>query len=82
MGCAVLMHNKPQHGESYDDHAIDGLYIATSPEHYRYLKIWVKNTKSIIVSNTVLFKHQYIITTELTKADALVVAAQLLIKIL
>ena len=39
---------------------MDGIYIETSREHYCCNKIWTKKMRSIQVTDTVVFKHQYI----------------------
>ena len=72
MGCAVLMHNKLGIKKSWDNHAIDGFYIATSNEHYRCFNIWVKDTSSNRVSDTMFFNHQNRTMIGITKADAIV----------
>ena len=41
-------------------------------EHYWCYKIWVKNTRSIWVADTVFFKHQNITVPTYTKADVIV----------
>ena len=64
------MHNKPEVRKSWENHATN------------CFKIWVKNIRSIRVSDTVFFKNQYITMPEMTKADATVTAAQHMIKVL
>ena len=71
-----------RHQENWDDHAIDGYYIEISRENYQCYKIWVKNTKSIWVADTVFFKHKYITVPNITKADAILAASTQLIKML
>ena len=44
-------------------------------EHYRCHKIWVKDTESIRIGNTVFFKHKYLAMPTVTPADALLIAA-------
>ena len=45
-------------------------------EHCRWHKILVKDTKSVQIGNTVLFKHEYLTIPTVTAADALLVAAK------
>ena len=68
----VLLHNKPDIRKTWDNHAVDSFYIPSSQEHYRCFKMWVKNTKSIRVSDTVFFKHQYMTMPKVRKANVVV----------
>ena len=82
MGCAVHMHNKPAVQKTWDDHASEGYYTETSREHYWCYKIWTKKTRSIQSADTIVFKHQYITTPTVTKADAIVAMANKLTQVL
>ncbi len=44
-------------------------------EHYRFHHIWVKETRSEQVGDTVFFKHKYLTMPTLTKSSALLKAA-------
>ena len=57
MGCAGQFHVKPKCHKTSGEHLMDGCYLCTSPEHYRCLVVFVKKTRSIIVSAMVYFKH-------------------------
>ena len=74
MGCAVQFHIKPNRRRSWGEHASDGWYIRSSPEHYRTHVIFVKATRKTRVSDTVYFKHKYLTQPTLTPADAIVQA--------
>ena len=54
---------------------MEGYY---SREHYQCNKIWVKNTISIKIA----MKHKYITMLEISKADAIVVTAHNLAKVI
>ena len=69
MGCAVQIHQGSERRASWAANAIDGWYLQTSPEHYRCHVIYVKQTKSERVSDTVFFKTKYITQPTLTRAD-------------
>ena len=75
MGCEVEMQVMPSVRETWAAHSVSGYYVGVSKEHYRCHKIWVKDTKSVRVGNTVFFKHKYLTMPTLTNADALVNAA-------
>jgi hypothetical protein len=69
MGCAVQIHQGSERRASWAANAIDGWYLQTSPEHYRCHVIYVKQTKSERVSDTVFFKTKYITQPTLSRAD-------------
>ncbi len=60
MGCAVQFHIKPNRRKSWGEHASDGWYLKTSPDHYRCHWIFLKATRAKQISDTVFFKHKYI----------------------
>ena len=76
LGCAVQVHEKPNKCKSWDPHSSDGWYIGTSDEHYRCFRIYKKETKTEIISDTVYFRHKYITTPTVTKADEVIRAAR------
>jgi hypothetical protein len=69
MGCAVQFHIKPNRRKSWGEHASDGWYIKTSPDHYRCHWIFVKATRAKQISDTVFFKHKYITQPTMTTAN-------------
>ena len=71
MGCAVQLHESSERRGTWAENTTDGWYIQTSPEHYCCHKIHVKKTNSKRVSDTVFFKHKYIMQPTLTLADIL-----------
>ena len=71
MGCAVQLFQNSEKRTSWGANAIDGWYLQTSPEHYRCHIIYVKQTKSERVSDTVFFKTKYITQPTLTPADVI-----------
>ena len=71
MGCAVQLFQNSEKRTSWGANAIDGWYLQTSPEHYRCHVIYVKQTKSERVSDTVFFKAKYITEPTLTPADVI-----------
>jgi hypothetical protein len=56
MGCAVQLHQSSERRAIWAANLIDGWYLQTSPEHYQCHIIYVKQTKSERVSDTVFFK--------------------------
>ena len=76
LGCAVQVHEKPNKCKSWDPHSSDGWYIGTSDEHYQCFRIYKKETKTEIISDTVYFRHKYITMPTVTKADEVIRAAR------
>lgn len=70
------MHVMPDIRGSYQPHSVSGYCIGTSFKHYRCYKIWVKDTHSVQIGNTVFFKHKYLTMPTTTNADALLKAAK------
>jgi hypothetical protein len=74
MGCAVQIHERSERRGSWAANAVDGWYLQTSPKHYRCHIVYVKNTRSEGVSDTVHFKHKYTTQPTLTPEDTIVKA--------
>ena len=71
LGCAVELHVMPGNRKSWEPHTKTGYYVGTSWDHYRCHEVWVKDTKSKRVGQTVFFKHKYITQPTVTATDAL-----------
>jgi hypothetical protein len=71
MGCAVQIHQGSERRASWVANAIDGWYLQTSPEHYRCHVVYVKQTRSEQVSDTVFFKTKYLTQPTLTLSDVI-----------
>ena len=63
LGCAVQLHQSNTKQASW--------YLQTSLKHYQCHVIYVKQTKSDQVSNTVFFKTKYITQPTVTPADVI-----------
>ena len=68
------MHDKTSQRYKFALHSVEVLYIRTSQEHCRCHKVWVKETKSNRIEDTVFLKHKYLrnmtITTDNTMFQA------------
>ena len=71
LGCAVEMHVMPSNRRTWDYHTKSGYYLGTSWEHYRCHEVWIQDTKSTRIDQTVFFKHRYITQPPVTDTDAL-----------
>jgi hypothetical protein len=76
LGCAVQFHIKPKRRKSWGEHASDGWHLGSSTEHYRCWWVFVKETRSKRITDTIFFKHKYITQPTVMPADAIVKAYQ------
>jgi hypothetical protein len=74
MGCAVKIHEHSERRGSWVANVVDRWYLQTSPEHYQCHIVYVKSTRSERVSDTVKFKHKYIMQPTLMPEDTVVKA--------
>ena len=75
VGVQAEIHVMPDVRRSYSPHSVSGFNVGTSLKHYRCYKIWVKETRSVRVGNSVFFKHKYLTMPTTTNADSLLKAA-------
>ncbi len=74
MGCAVQLHQTSERQATWAANSIDRWYLHTFPEHYQCHVIYVKQTKSKRVSDTVFFKTKYMTQPTMTPADTITIA--------
>ena len=74
MGCAVQVYENSENRRTWAENTADGWYLQTSGEHYRCHRVHLKKTNSERISDTVIFKHQYITQPTVTPADILIKA--------
>ena len=82
LGSAVELHVTPNKRKTWGEHTTAGFYLGTAWEHYRCHVIWVKNTKSTRIGQTVFFRHKYITQPIVTQTDAILRATDDLINVL
>jgi hypothetical protein len=75
MGCAVMAHVKPKNRCTWDVHTDVGFNIGTAMEHHHCFHVYITKTRTTRVSNSVLFKHQYITNLQLTPVTLVMKAA-------
>ena len=71
LGTAVEMHVTPANRKTYEAHTKTGFYVGNSWEHYRCHEIWIADTRSVRVGETVFFKHKYLTQPAVTMSDAI-----------
>ena len=76
LGCEVEMHVMPKNRRTWESHTKTGYYLGTSWNHYRCHEVWIKDTKSSRIGQTVFFKHKYITQPMVTTSDALLRASE------
>ena len=68
-GTRVLVHDKPDQRKSWDPRGTDGWYIGPAMEHYRCVLCFMPKTRTVRVSDTVVFFPHKLIFPEVTLAD-------------
>ena len=76
IGMESLFHDKPQRQWKFAEHYKKGFVLGMSFEHYRGWKMWMINTLTTRISNTVFQKHKYISNPTVTPGDAFIAASQ------
>jgi hypothetical protein len=79
IGCAVQTHVKPDNRLSWDTRLKPGFNLGTSMEHHQCFKVYVARTRATRISNTIVFKHQYITSPMILPESHVVAAAQQLV---
>ena len=82
LGNAVELHVMPNKRKTREEHIKSGFYLGISWEHYRCHVVWVKNTRSTRIGQTVFFRHKYITQPVVTQTDAILRATDDLISVL
>ena len=65
------MHVMPSKIPTWGQYTKSGFYLGTSWDHYRCHRVWIKDTKSTRVGQTVFFRHKYITKPAITPTDAI-----------
>ena len=74
MGMSIQEHKKTYKRGTWAYHAVDGWYLATSPEHYRTYRCHIKNTSNERFTDTVHFSHSKLTPPTITHADKVMAA--------
>ena len=75
LGCEIEIHVMVAQRKTWAAHIKKGYYLGTFWEHYRCHLVWVKETKTTRIGQTVFFKHTYLTQPSTTDTDALIQAA-------
>ena len=72
IGCRLLIHNKPSTRASWAFRARDGFYVGHALQHYRCFQVVDTTTKYTLISDTVEFRHDYLVQPTSTHANRLI----------
>jgi hypothetical protein len=78
-GCKVLVHEKPAVRGTWAPHAVDGWYLGPAMKHYRCYRVWIWDTESTRIADTLEWFPQHVVMPTLSSADAATAAAQALL---
>jgi hypothetical protein len=81
-GTRIVAHEKPKQRATWAAHGVIGWYIGPAMEHHRCYKVYVTDTGSERISDTVEFPPTKCSTPALTQTDYIIIAATNLTKIL
>ena len=62
--------------ESWAPHSKSGFNVAIAAKHYRCHMVWLKNTQSVCVGETVFFKYKYLMMPTITPTAAITKAVK------
>jgi hypothetical protein len=79
LGCKVEPYLYPSIRETWAPHSASGYYIGNLHKHYRCHEIYISDTRSNSICNTVFFKHKYLTMPSITPNVALILAADKLV---
>ena len=74
LGSKVEIHQMPRQRKTWESHTKTGYYLGPAWGHYRCHMVWVIDTKSTRIGQTVFFRHKYITAPQFTASDALIKA--------
>ncbi len=79
IGCAVQMHIRPEARLSWDTRSDPVFNLGISMEHHQCFRVYVMKTRATRISDTIVFKHQYITNPTISPESHVVAAAQQLV---
>jgi hypothetical protein len=73
------MHVNPNDRLSWDTRLEPGFNLGTSMDHHQCFRVYVTRTRATRISNTIIFKHQYITSPTISPESHMVEAVQQLV---
>jgi hypothetical protein len=74
-GIRVLVHEKPTIRRTWAPHAADGWYVGPAMNHYRCYRVWIKETTSERISDTLTWFPSQVKMPSTSSRDTIVAAA-------
>ena len=71
-GCRALIHAKPATRRSWDFRTNDGFYVGPALHHYRCYTLLKRDTRAVVISDTVRFRHPTMAIPTVTPEDRLI----------
>ena len=71
-GFRIIMHAKGTTRRTWDFKGIEGFYIGPAMNHYCCYTLLCNNTQAIVVSDTIIFRHQTLNLPFLTAEDCII----------
>ena len=81
-GCVVEIHVMSSKRRTWEEHKRSVFYIGNLTEHCRCHDVWITNTHSVRVGQTIFFKHKYLTQPSVTTTDAVLRSSDDLCQIL
>ena len=81
-GTKATVHSKPSNRHTRESHGLYGWYVSQAPEHYQCYKVYINNTRSDRIANTVDFLPTQVNIPETSSADQATYAALKLVNAL
>ena len=78
-GTRVLVHELPTARGTWSPHAVHGYYTGPATDHYRCYKVWIAETSSERIANTLVWHPTRVTMPRTSSADAATAAARTLI---
>jgi len=76
LGCAIVAHVKPEDQHTWDARSDAGFSLGTSMHHHCCFRVYITKMRATRISNTVHFKHEYIINPKVSPESHVIAAAQ------
>jgi hypothetical protein len=70
-GCPIIIHNKPNKRASWAFRGRDGFNIGPALSHYRCFQVVDADTKALVISDTVEFRHDYLESPKVSYKECL-----------
>jgi hypothetical protein len=81
-GIKVLIHEKPSVRETWAPHAVDGYYLAPAMQHYRCFRVYVTETRSERIADTLVWQPGEILIPKMSSLELAIATMKDLIHVI